>query len=107
MNDESAPDRKDTESRWQAVDSGAAPRDEALLAMFQARDGSPLRAVLCNGNVLTVFNIAWGYDLGDEYAHVTSNVSPPVEGSAVDLFFTSDVDHVLDPATGGVVFTWP
>ena len=75
--------------------------------MFQARDGSPLRAVLRNGNVLTVFNIAWGYDMGDEYAHVTSNVSPAVEGTAVDLFFTNDVDHVLDPATGVIVFTWP
>jgi hypothetical protein len=23
-----------------------------------------------------VFNIAWGYDVGNEYSHVTSNVSP-------------------------------
>jgi len=29
------------------------------------------------------FNIAWGYDVGDEYSHVTSNVSPAVKGSAV------------------------
>jgi hypothetical protein len=56
---------------------------------------------------LTVFNIAWGYDMGDEYSHVTSNVSPAVEGSAVDWFFTNDVDHVLDPATGAILFVWP
>lgn len=86
---------------------GRPPRDDALLAMFQERDGSPLEVVLRNGKTFTVFNIAWGYDMGDEYSHVTSNVSPAVEGSAVDLFFTNDVDHVLDPATGVVLFAWP
>lgn len=80
------------------------PRDEALLAMFRERDGNPLKVVLRNGSILTVFNIAWGYDMGDEYSHVTSNVSPDVEGSSVDLFFTNDVDHVLDPATGAILF---
>lgn len=83
------------------------PRDEALLATFHERDGSPLSVVLRNGSILTVFNIAWGYDVGDEYSHVTSNVSPDVEGSPIDLFFTNDVDHVLDPATGAMLFVWP
>jgi len=84
-----------------------APRDEALLALLQKRDGSPSQVVLRNGSLLTVFNVAWGYDMGDEYSHVTSNVSPTVEGSAVDLFFTNDVDQVLDPATGVILFAWP
>jgi hypothetical protein len=84
-----------------------APRDEALLAMFLERVGSPSRVVLRDGNILTVFNIAWGYDVGDEYSHVTSSVSPAVEGSAVHLFFTNDVDHVLDPASDVILFDWP
>jgi hypothetical protein len=59
----------------------AAPRDEALLAMFLERDGSPSRVVPREGTILTVFNIAWDYDVGDEYSHVTSNVSPAIEGN--------------------------
>lgn len=82
------------------------PRDEALLAVLQERDGSPSRVVLRNGSILTVFNIAWGYDMGDEYSHVTSNVGPDVEGSTVDLFFTNDIDRILDPATGATLFAW-
>src|ERR1035437_7272723 len=75
--------------------------------MFLERVGSPSSAVHRDGNILTVFNIAWGYDVGDEYSHVTSSVSPAVEGSAVHLFFTNDVDHVLDPASDVILFDWP
>jgi hypothetical protein len=106
MNDESSPPEG---HRVEMASSGldAAPRDEALLAMFLERDGSPSRVVLRDGTILTVFNVAWGYDVGDEYSHVTSKVSPAVEGSAVDSFFTNDVDHVLDPATDVILFAWP
>jgi hypothetical protein len=43
-----------------------------------------------------VRNIAWGYDIGDEFAHVTTNVSPAVEGASIDFFFTSEVRAVID-----------
>lgn len=83
------------------------PRDEALLALFHAHDRSPLRVVLRSGSILTVFNIAWGYDSGDEYSHVTTNMSPDVEGSEVDFFFTDDVDRVLERGMGTLLFCWP
>lgn len=54
--------------------------------------------MLRDGRRLSVINVAWGYDIGDEYAHVTSNISPGIDGESVDFFFTSDVEIVLDEA---------
>ena len=51
-----------------------------------------------------IFNIAWGYDIGDEFSHVTTNVSPDVAGAEIDFFSTEDVASVVDPETGGVLF---
>ncbi|MFF9351545.1 hypothetical protein [Streptomyces sp. NPDC014734] len=53
--------------------------------------------------MLTVFNIAWGYDLGDEYAHITTNISPDVDGESVDFFFTGSLAAIVDPASGSVL----
>ena len=43
-----------------------------------------------------VLNIAWGYDAGDSYAHITTNISPSVPGLETDFFFTAEVIAVLD-----------
>jgi hypothetical protein len=51
-----------------------------------------------------IFNIAWGYDIGNEFSHVTTNVSPDVGGAEIDFFFTEDVASVVDPETGVVLF---
>jgi len=52
--------------------------------------------VLAVGRRLDVRNVAWGYDMGDEYAHVTTNISPDVEEASIDVFFTNEVRAVLD-----------
>ena len=80
------------------------PQDEAILRLLQERDGSASQVVLSDGKKLTVFNIAWGYDLGDEFAHVTTNISPGVKDSAVDFFFTESVTAVIDPTNGAVLY---
>jgi hypothetical protein len=81
------------------------PRDESLISLFRDRDGRTTRVILRDGRLLTVLNIAWGYDMGDEFAHVTTNVSPSVEGTSIDFFYTSDVETVSDPSSGDVLFT--
>jgi hypothetical protein len=80
------------------------PRDEALLALLQERDGRPSEVALRDGRRLMIFNIAWGYDIGDEFSHVTTNVSPDVGGAEIDFFSTEDVASVVDPETGVVLF---
>jgi hypothetical protein len=57
----------------------------------------PCGVELHDGRRLTVVNIAWGYDMGDTHAHVTSNCSPAIEGEPMDAFFTHEIQRVLDP----------
>ena len=57
-----------------------------------------------------VHDVAWGYDLGEDVAHVTTNVSPPNVDYEVD--FTYDVDffrsnevvRIEDVETGMLLF---
>lgn len=58
-------------------------------------------------DTLTVFNIAWGYDLGDEYAHITTNASPFVAGQSIGFFFTDKVIEVRDASTGRILYSRP
>lgn len=74
------------------------PADTELIELLQRRDGHRTILVLRGGRRLSVINIAWGYDIGDEYAHVTSNTSPGIDGESVDFFSTSEVEIVLDEA---------
>ena len=62
--------------------------DDELIRLLRERDG--LRTVVdTRRNVsLLVVNIGWGYDLSEPYAHVSTNVSPTVEGEDYDLFHT-------------------
>ncbi len=72
------------------------PWDSKVLDVLRERDGQLSIVELADGTSLRVWNIAWGYDAGDSFAHVISNVSPdaPEEGDDFDFFFTSDVAAV-------------
>ena len=76
-----------------------------MLASLQGRDGQPTIVVLRDGQALLVMNIAWGYDEGEGFAHITTNISPFQDGRDIDLFLTSDVLHILDPVTGATLWT--
>jgi len=76
------------------------PADIEVITLLSSRDGIATLVTLENGSNCTVHNIAWGYDVGDEYAHVTTNVSPTIEGASIDFFFTSDIRSIHDPSTG-------
>jgi hypothetical protein len=80
------------------------PADDSLISILRARDGVLTEVLLSDGQRLRVMNIAWGYDDGDEWAHVTTNISPKIEEESIDFFFTSVVALVMDPATGSVLF---
>ncbi|MBV8386719.1 MAG: hypothetical protein JO367_05130 [Actinobacteria bacterium] len=82
-------------------------RDEALIKLFRDRDGVDSEVTLANGIRIIVRNIAWGYDDADEWAHVTTNISPEVAGYSVDTFSTKDVVLVSDRASGTALYTRP
>lgn len=83
------------------------PLDEALVDLLAARDGHDSVVELEGGRRLRVLNIAWGYDSGDHYAHVTTNTSPSAPGWAIDFFFTNEVISVADADSGQVVWRRP
>ncbi|MCW2779763.1 MAG: hypothetical protein JWR35_212 [Marmoricola sp.] len=76
------------------------PADAEVINLLVKRDGIPTLVTLKNGLGLTVRNIAWGYDIGDEFAHVTTNISPAVDGASIDTFFTNDIESISDPTSG-------
>lgn len=78
------------------------PLDTTLIDMLRERDGERTTVVMADGTRRIVFNIACGYDMGDQFAHVTTNISPRVDGAATDFFFTHDVREVRDER-GGVI----
>jgi hypothetical protein len=75
-----------------------------IVPLLEARSGQRTKLELSELRSLDVFNIAWGEDIGDDYQHITANVSPEVDGAAVDLFFTDEVVRVTDPASGALLW---
>jgi hypothetical protein len=72
--------------------------------MLMSRDGLETEVELTDGRRLRVLNVAWGYDAGDHYAHVTTNISPRVPGSDIDFFFTNEIRFVEDTLSGEAVW---
>ena len=73
--------------------------DTHLLNLLRKRDGAATLVELRSGNTLRVLNIAWGYDIGEPYAHVSTNVGPSIEGESFDFFHTYEVVRLRDPGT--------
>jgi len=95
----------ETDVRSVRPPSRRAPRATRLLWSAASGRANPTAArcvatlvVLRDGRWLIVHNIAWGYDMGDQYAHITSNISPSMAGDPIDFFLTSGVREALDPA---------
>ncbi|PXW80543.1 hypothetical protein BZA02_10532 [Ruegeria sp. P4] len=81
-------------------------RDTALINKLIERDGIPTVAVFDDGEELIILNIAWGYDLGDEFAHITANISAQIDGTSV-FFFTNELSALLDGETRAPLFSFP
>jgi hypothetical protein len=83
-----------------------SPRDgETITRILRTRCGQWTLVTLTGGRHLRVFDIAWGRDMGDDFDHLTTNISPgPPEEHTVDFFFNSEVVDVTDPVTGERLF---
>ena len=75
------------------------------LAILRKRDPDPTDVRLTGGRVVRVFNIAWGRDDGQDFDHITTNISPEPPGEhSIDFFLTSEIEAILDPETGSQIF---
>jgi len=92
----------------EGVNSGYEPgeptdRDLEVLALLQSRDGALTDVELDDGRRCRVWNIVWGYDAGDCWAHITTNVGPNVSGERTDFFLAAKVDVIRAPDSGEVL----
>jgi hypothetical protein len=66
-----------------------------------------IRHFMRDGTAVEVWNVAWGYDLGNDFAHVTSNISPEQPGCPIDFFYTHQVQKVVDAESGREIIEFP
>ena len=52
--------------------------------------------ILKGGRNLDVYNIAWGKDFDEVGFHITTNISPDVDGASVDFFSTQEVLKIVE-----------
>lgn len=79
-------------------------KDQQIIDLFHVYDQLEKLIYLDNGTVLTVWNIAWGYDIGDENAHVTTNISPEIKNASIDYFYTNQILRIEERSTGKILY---
>jgi hypothetical protein len=80
-----------------------APHQRALDVLIH-REFRRSRVFLRDGRVCVTHNVAWGFDLGVEVAHITTNGSPFQPGLPIDLFHADEIVRIEDADTGVVLF---
>jgi hypothetical protein len=75
-----------------------------VVPLLEWRHGRETIVELSAGRVVIVFNIAAGQDQGENYEHISTNISPELAGASFDFFFTDEVSRVVDPATHEVLW---
>jgi len=71
-----------------------------IVEILERRTGIETTVKMATGETYAVLNVAWGRDMGAAWEHVTTNISPEVEGASLDFFLTDDVVRLEDPRTG-------
>lgn len=78
--------------------------DEEIIQILKAQDGVWTVIEMKDGKRYRALDIAWGYDIGDEWAHITTNISPGREGAVIDFFYTSEISTLIDENSNNVLF---
>lgn len=83
------------------------PQDgESVSRILQDRCGVWSLVDLTEGLRIRVLNVAWGRDTGEDFDHITTNVSPQPQGDhTIDFFLASEVLRISDAKTGEVFFS--
>jgi len=79
-------------------------KDKHIIEIFKTTDQIEKAVYLDNNSTLTVWNIAWGYDIGDEFAHETTNISPEIKNSEIDYFYTNEIQKIEDRTNGKTLY---
>ncbi|MEO8254577.1 MAG: hypothetical protein ABI554_09345 [Flavobacterium sp.] len=79
-------------------------KDQHIIEIFKTTNQIEKVVYLDNKSSLTVWNIAWGYDIGDEFAHITTNISPEIKNSDIDFFYTNEIQNIEDRTNGKTLY---
>jgi hypothetical protein len=78
------------------------PEHARVVDILRHRGDRPSRVRLASGRTLVVCDVAWGYDLGDDVAHLTTNLAHPSSDEATVDFFRSDEVVSIDDVESGL-----
>lgn len=79
-------------------------KDKHIIEIFLTTDQIEKIVHLDNNSLLIVWNIAWGYDVGDEYAHITTNISPEITNCGIDFFYTNEIQKIEIRTNGKTLY---
>nr|BAJ07054.1 putative integron gene cassette protein [uncultured bacterium] len=74
--------------------------DKRIIEILKTRDALETHVQLKSGKVAKLWNIAWGYDMGDDFAHITTNISPGQPEQDMDFFYTHEIVKINDGESG-------
>jgi len=77
---------------------------KTIVKILEKRCGTPTTIYLDDGQVILVNDIVWGYDMGDEFAHITTNISPPQDEVEIHFFYVNEVVKFEDTESGQLVY---
>ena len=84
---------------------------QRALDILVHRCGEWSRVTLRDGSVRMVFDVGWGYDLGEDVAHITTNCSPGPDREAdvaflyeLDCFLADEISKIADANSDQVLF---
>lgn len=80
-------------------------RDKEIIQLLRTRHGIETEIILRNGEKKKTWNITEGYDMGEAYANMTTNISPSIDGATIDLINISDIVEIVDPLTKEILLT--
>ena len=77
---------------------------KTIVKILENRCGQSTMVYLEDGQILNVNDIVYGYDLGEDFAHITTNISPPVDGIEIDFFYVNQVIKIEDSEVGKIIY---
>lgn len=80
-------------------------KDQHIIDLFKENDGARLDVSLTDSRTSKVWNISWGYDIGDEYAHITTNISPDVQNASIYFFYTNEILRIRKFDGGQILYS--
>ncbi len=78
-----------------------------IVKILKDRDGIWTKIILKDGREIETLNIVWGYDLGDEYAHITTNISPESKEQIeydIIFFYSNEVAKLTNPIDDTIIY---